>query len=224
MPPKLDVKVWAPMKNEQLDQLQAEINAYRAIARNEKIDSLLRARMSGSVPTDTSAPKHPPLAPAPRICVLTLNDLKQERERCMQLARTRRLEYLESLAKSSLTRTQRSALTLEVRALRLLQMQAKVRVAVLQHHTAEPEPVTRQKLLEQKRERQRRAEFLCAVVQHAKDFRDFHRGVRRDIGRLARGVQAAQLAGLRDKEKEGERKQRERLVALVNGWNEPSQC
>eukprot|EP00048_Salpingoeca_helianthica_P008050 m.117968 g.117968 ORF g.117968 m.117968 type:complete len:1260 (-) comp14500_c0_seq9:75-3854(-) len=210
-----------PLRDEQYEQLQAQVAAYRSIVKNERVDALTRSRMAARS-ADVSDLRHPPLVPTRTAPAFTLQELRGERERHMAAARSHRMHLLAQFAAAAAVTTApvdpatRSAVTLELKALKLLQLQYRVRQSMIQLGVVTPTPMQPRARLtaEEKRERVRRAEFLAAFLNHAKDFKEFHRAVRTKIGKIARSINGVQLAELREQQKEEERKQRERMAAL----------
>ncbi|KAH9515427.1 Transcription activator BRG1 [Bulinus truncatus] len=72
-----------------------------------------------------------------------------------------------------------------------------------------------QKMEQDRKKRQKHQEYLNAVLQHAKDFKDFHRNVVAKIGKLNRAVITFHTNTEREQKKEQERIEKERMRRLM---------
>ncbi|XP_060082596.1 probable global transcription activator SNF2L2 isoform X1 [Ylistrum balloti] len=72
-----------------------------------------------------------------------------------------------------------------------------------------------QKLEHEKRRRQKHQEYLNAVLQHAKDFKEFHRNVSAKISKLNKAVMVHHANTEREQKKEQERLEKERMRRLM---------
>lgn len=78
------------------------------------------------------------------------------------------------------------------------------------------EKLERQQKMEQDRKkRQKHQEYLNAVIQHAKDFKDFHRNIIGKVGKLNRAVVTFHANTEREQKKEQERIEKERMRRLM---------
>lgn len=72
-----------------------------------------------------------------------------------------------------------------------------------------------QKLEQEKKRRQRHQEFLNAVMQHAKEFKDFHRGVASRVSKLNKAVAIWHANTEREQKKKQEQLEKERMRRLM---------
>merc|ERR1712029_227931 len=66
-----------------------------------------------------------------------------------------------------------------------------------------------------RKKRQKHQEYLNAVMQHAKDFKDFHRNIVAKVGKLNRAVVTFHTNTEREQKKEQERIEKERMRRLM---------
>merc|ERR1712012_242094 len=72
-----------------------------------------------------------------------------------------------------------------------------------------------QKMEMDRKKRQKHQEYLNAVMQHAKDFKDFHRNIVAKVGKLNRAVVTFHTNTEREQKKEQERIEKERMRRLM---------
>ncbi|GFN80130.1 transcription activator brg1 [Plakobranchus ocellatus] len=72
-----------------------------------------------------------------------------------------------------------------------------------------------QKMEQDRKKRQKHQEYLNAVLQHAKDFKEFHRNVVAKVGKLNRAVVTFHTNTEREQKKEQERIEKERMRRLM---------
>ncbi|KAK6179113.1 hypothetical protein SNE40_011545 [Patella caerulea] len=72
-----------------------------------------------------------------------------------------------------------------------------------------------QKVEYERKRRQKHQEYLNAVIQHAKDFKEFHRNVTAKIGKLNKAVMTYHTNTEREQKKEQERIEKERMRRLM---------
>ena len=77
-----------------------------------------------------------------------------------------------------------------------------------------------QKLEVEKKKRQKHLEYINTVLQHGREFKEFHRGIQARIQKTNKLVMVYHTNSDRERRKEEERIERERLRRLmVNGIN-----
>ncbi|TPP59421.1 Transcription activator BRG1 [Fasciola gigantica] len=176
-------------------------------------------------------------------------ELLKEREQRIQSRIAQRIKELSSLTMFS-TPEQRISLMLELRSLRLLNFQRQLRqdiVASMRRDTSletalnvkayrRPKKQTlkearfteklekQMKHEQEKRRRQKHQEFLNAVLTHGKDFREFHRNVNSRMVKINKAVLNYKANAERDKRKEQERIDRERMRRLMAEDEEGYRC
>lgn len=130
---------------------------------------------------------------------------------------------------------------IEMRALRLLNFQRQLRTEVVacmrkdttletalntkaykrnKRQTLREARVTeklekQQKMDQERKRRQKHQEYLNAVLQHAKDFRDFHRSIQTKVNKVNKAVMMHHLNTEREQKKEQERLEKERMRRLM---------
>ena len=72
-----------------------------------------------------------------------------------------------------------------------------------------------QKLEQERKKRQKHLEFLSAVMQHAKEFRDYHKSVQSRISKVNKIVMTYHANYDRERKKEEERMEKERMRRLM---------
>ena len=72
-----------------------------------------------------------------------------------------------------------------------------------------------QKIEAERRRKQRHLEYLNALLQHAKDFREFHKGVRGQCTKIAKSVITWHANTEREAKKQAERNEKERMARLM---------
>ncbi|XP_037087593.1 ATP-dependent helicase brm-like [Pollicipes pollicipes] len=201
----------------QLQQLKAQIMAYRLLARNQPIPSNFLNLAIGD-----------PLL------------LLDERENRLAARISLRIDQLSGLP-GSLAEDVRMRSQIELRALRLLNFQRQLRQEVLEmtrrdttletvHNPTLYKRKKRQGLREariterlekqqryeaEKKKRQKHMEYLAAVLQHGKELREFHRNGQLRLQKVNKAVQVHHANTEREKQKEQERIEKERMRRLM---------
>uniref|UniRef100_A0A671WJF4 SWI/SNF related BAF chromatin remodeling complex subunit ATPase 2 n=1 Tax=Sparus aurata TaxID=8175 RepID=A0A671WJF4_SPAAU len=164
----------------------------------------------------------------------------QEREYRLQARIAHRIQELESLP-GSLPPDLRTKATVELKALRLLNFQRQLRqdvVACMRRDTTLETALNskayrrskrqtlrearmteklekQQKLEQEKKRRQKHQEYLNSILQHAKDFKEYHRSVSGKTQKLTRAVANWHTNTEREQKKETERIEKERMRRLM---------
>ncbi|KAL6114861.1 smarca2 [Pungitius sinensis] len=164
----------------------------------------------------------------------------QEREYRLQARIAHRIQELESLP-GSLPPDLRNKATVELKALRLLNFQRQLRqdvVACMRRDTTLETALNskayrrskrqtlrearmteklekQQKLEQEKKRRQKHQEYLNSILQHAKDFKDYHRSMSGKMQKLTRAVATWHTNTEREQKKETERIEKERMRRLM---------
>ncbi|XP_041314151.1 transcription activator BRG1-like, partial [Pyrgilauda ruficollis] len=151
-----------------------------------------------------------------------------------------RIQELENLP-GSLAGDLRTKATIELKALRLLNFQRQLRqevVVCMRRDTALEtalnakaykrskrqslrearitEKLEKQQKIEQERKRrQKHQEYLNSILQHAKDFKEYHRSVSGKIQKLTKAVATYHANTEREQKKENERIEKERMRRLM---------
>uniref|UniRef100_A0A8C5P8Q5 SWI/SNF related BAF chromatin remodeling complex subunit ATPase 4 n=1 Tax=Leptobrachium leishanense TaxID=445787 RepID=A0A8C5P8Q5_9ANUR len=167
-------------------------------------------------------------------------EVLQEREYRLQARIAHRIQELENLP-GSLAGDLRTKATIELKALRLLNFQRQLRqevVVCMRRDTALEtalnakaykrskrqslrearitEKLEKQQKVEQERKRrQKHQEYLNSILQHAKDFKEFHRSVTGKIQKLTKAVATYHANTEREQKKENERIEKERMRRLM---------
>ncbi|KAG7281626.1 hypothetical protein CRUP_019138 [Coryphaenoides rupestris] len=168
-------------------------------------------------------------------------ELLQEREYRLQARITHRIAELENLP-GSLAGDLRTKATIELKALRLLNFQRQLRqevVVCMRRDTALEtaldakaykrskrqslrearitEKLEKQQKIEQERKRrQKHQEYLNSILQHAKDFKEFHRSMGGRLQKLTKAVATYHANTEREQKKENERIEKERMRRLMD--------
>ncbi|XP_046871653.1 probable global transcription activator SNF2L2 isoform X2 [Hypomesus transpacificus] len=168
-------------------------------------------------------------------------EILQEREYRLQARIVHRIQELESLP-GSLPPDLRTKASVELKALRLLNFQRQLRqdvVACMRRSTTletalnskaykrskrqtlrearMTEKLEKQQKMEQERKRrQKHQEYLNSILQHAKDFKEFHRSMAGKIQKLSKAIATWHTNTEREQKKEAERIEKERMRALMN--------
>ncbi|XP_067084523.1 probable global transcription activator SNF2L2 isoform X1 [Osmerus mordax] len=168
-------------------------------------------------------------------------EILQEREYRLQARIVHRIQELESLP-GSLPPDLRTKASVELKALRLLNFQRQLRqdvVACMRRSTTletalnskaykrskrqtlrearMTEKLEKQQKIEQERKRrQKHQEYLNSILQHAKDFKEFHRSMAGKIQKLSKAIATWHTNTEREQKKEAERIEKERMRALMN--------
>ena len=72
-----------------------------------------------------------------------------------------------------------------------------------------------QKMEQERKRRQKHQEYLNTILQHARDFREYHRSVQSKVVKLNRAVMSYHSITDREKKKEEERIEKERMRRLM---------
>ncbi|XP_040399703.1 transcription activator BRG1, partial [Cygnus olor] len=171
-------------------------------------------------------------------CPVPLNPVSFPRR--LQARIAHRIQELENLP-GSLAGDLRTKATIELKALRLLNFQRQLRqevVVCMRRDTALEtalnakaykrskrqslrearitEKLEKQQKIEQERKRrQKHQEYLNSILQHAKDFKEYHRSVTGKIQKLTKAVATYHANTEREQKKENERIEKERMRRLM---------
>ncbi|KAG7459509.1 hypothetical protein MATL_G00211400 [Megalops atlanticus] len=167
-------------------------------------------------------------------------EILQEREYRLQARIAHRIQELENLP-GSLAGDLRTKANIELKALRLLNFQRQLRqevVVCMRRDTALEtalnakaykrskrqslrearitEKLEKQQKIEQERKRrQKHQEYLNSILQHAKDFKEYHRSITGKIQKLTKAVATYHTNTEREQKKENERIEKERMRRLM---------
>ncbi|XP_010221391.1 PREDICTED: probable global transcription activator SNF2L2 isoform X1 [Tinamus guttatus] len=167
-------------------------------------------------------------------------EILQEREYRLQARIAHRIQELENLP-GSLPPDLRTKATVELKALRLLNFQRQLRqevVACMRRDTTletalnskaykrskrqtlrearMTEKLEKQQKIEQERKRRQKHQvYLNSILQHAKDFKEYHRSVAGKIQKLSKAVATWHANTEREQKKETERIEKERMRRLM---------
>uniref|UniRef100_A0A672LUY8 Probable global transcription activator SNF2L2 n=1 Tax=Sinocyclocheilus grahami TaxID=75366 RepID=A0A672LUY8_SINGR len=167
-------------------------------------------------------------------------ELLQEREYRLQARIAHRIQELENLP-GLLPPDLRTKATVELKALRLLTFQRQLRldvVACMRRDTTletalnskaykrskkqtlrearMTEKLEKQQKIEQERKRrQKHQEYLNSILQHAKDFKEYHRSISGKIQKLSKAIATWHTNTEREQNKEKERIEKERMRRLM---------
>ncbi|XP_065182982.1 transcription activator BRG1-like isoform X2 [Sycon ciliatum] len=160
--------------------------------------------------------------PLPRALVL------KERENILATRMQRRIAFLEEQDEPIRANIQ---LMTELRALKLLDLQQKVREEVRQEKLDEPgldaqvqkssrrskkqQLRAQEKLQQQRMGHEQHMEFVSAILQHGAEWRIFHRNVSARITKLAKSVLVHYATTEREQKKESDRLEKERIRRLM---------
>lgn len=199
-----------------------QINAYQAVA--NQVANVKNCRVT---------PIAKPVGVDPLV-------LQKERENCISQRIALRIRELSNLP-ANLPEDLRIKATIEYRALRLLNFQKQLRADVIscmrRDTTLETgqnpklyrrpkriglrearitEKLEKQQKLEQERRRkQKHQEYISAILQHAKDFKEYHRNIQLKISRVNKAVAVYHANTEREQKKEQERIEKERMRRLM---------
>lgn len=163
-----------------------------------------------------------------------------ERENRMAARIALRMEQLKNLP-TSMSEDLRIQAQIELRALRVLNFQRQLRSEIVQcirrdttletavnvkaykrtkrqglREARATEKLEKQQKLEAERKRrQKHQEFLALVLQHGKDFRDYHRNNLAKLGRVNKAIVNYHANAEREQKKEQERIEKERMRRLI---------
>ncbi|KAL0993055.1 hypothetical protein UPYG_G00102670 [Umbra pygmaea] len=167
-------------------------------------------------------------------------EILQEREYRLQARITHRIQELEHLP-GSLAGDLRTKANIELKALRLLNFQRQLRqevVVCMRRDTALEtalnakaykrskrqslrearitEKLEKQQKIEQERKRrQKHQEYLNSILQHAKDFKEYHRSITAKLQKATKAVATYHANTEREQKKENERIEKERMRRLM---------
>uniref|UniRef100_A0A672MPH8 Transcription activator BRG1-like n=1 Tax=Sinocyclocheilus grahami TaxID=75366 RepID=A0A672MPH8_SINGR len=167
-------------------------------------------------------------------------EILQEREYRLQARIAHRIQELENLP-GSLAGDLRTKANIELKALRLLNFQRQLRqevVVCMRRDTALEtalngkaykrskrqslrearitEKLEKQQKIEQERKRrQKHQEYLNSILQHAKDFKEYHRSITAKIQKVTKAVATYHANTEREQKKENERIEKERMRRLM---------
>lgn len=167
-------------------------------------------------------------------------EVLQEREYRLQARIAHRIQELENLP-GSLPGDLRTKATIELKALRLLNFQRQLRqevVVCMRRDTALEtalnakaykrskrqslrearitEKLEKQQKVEQERKRrQKHQEYLNSILQHAKDFKEYHRSMTGKMQKVTKAVATYHANTEREQKKENERIEKERMRRLM---------
>uniref|UniRef100_A0A8C9ZLM4 SWI/SNF related BAF chromatin remodeling complex subunit ATPase 4a n=1 Tax=Sander lucioperca TaxID=283035 RepID=A0A8C9ZLM4_SANLU len=167
-------------------------------------------------------------------------EILQEREYRLQARIAHRIQELENLP-GSLAGDLRTKATIELKALRLLNFQRQLRqevVVCMRRDTALEtalnakaykrskrqslrearitEKLEKQQKIEQERKRrQKHQEYLNSILQHAKDFKEYHRSITAKLQKATKAVATYHANTEREQKKENERIEKERMRRLM---------
>ncbi|CAH1967331.1 unnamed protein product [Acanthoscelides obtectus] len=166
--------------------------------------------------------------------------LLQERENRVAARIAARMEQLTNLP-SNMSEELRIQAQIELRALRCLNFQRQLRTEIiactrrdtilesamnakqykrtkrqgLKEARATEKLEKQQKMEAERKKRQKHQEFLSSVLQHGKDFKDFHRNNQAKLARLNKAVMNYHANAEREQKKEQERIEKERMRRLM---------
>lgn len=167
-------------------------------------------------------------------------EILQEREYRLQARIAHRIQDLENLP-GSLAGDLRTKANIELKALRLLNFQRQLRqevVVCMRRDTALEtalngkaykrskrqslrearitEKLEKQQKIEQERKRrQKHQEYLNSILQHAKDFKEYHRSITGKMQKVTKAVATYHANTEREQKKENERIEKERMRRLM---------
>ncbi|CAG0885583.1 unnamed protein product [Darwinula stevensoni] len=223
----------------QLHQLRSQIMAYRLLARHQILPPPLQMAVQGKRP-EPQGPGIPPQQGTYGPPGLDPVIILQERENRLATRIAHRIQELNDLP-GNLPEDIRFKAQLELRALRLINFQRQLRseiVTAVRRDTSLETALNvkaykrckrqglrearvteklekQQKLEEERRRRQKHQEFLNAVLQHGKDLREFHRNNQQKIVKINRAILTYHANAEREKTREQERIEKERMRRLM---------
>ncbi|XP_072385053.1 ATP-dependent helicase brm-like isoform X2 [Diabrotica undecimpunctata] len=184
--------------------------------------------------------KHHRISSLPKPCGIDPLVLLQERENRVAARIASRMEQLSNLP-TNLSDEVRMQVQIELRALRCLNFQRQLRSEIiactrrdvaletainvkqykrikrqgLKEARATEKLEKQQKLEAERKKKQKHQEFLNSVLQHGKDFKEFHRNVLGKLSRLNKGIMSYHANAEREQKKEQERIEKERMRRLM---------
>ncbi|KAJ8005482.1 hypothetical protein DPEC_G00118420 [Dallia pectoralis] len=194
----------------------------------------------GQQPVITLQQKQNRVTPIQKPQGLDPTEILQEREYRLQARIAHRIQELESLP-GALPPDLRSKATVELKALRLLNFQRQLRQDVVQcmrrdtsletalnskaykrskrqtlREARMTEKLEKQQKMEQERKRrQKHQEYLNSILQHAKDFKEYHRSISGKMLKLTKAIVTWHTNTEREQKKETERIEKERMRRLM---------
>ncbi|KAL1489284.1 hypothetical protein ABEB36_014211 [Hypothenemus hampei] len=178
--------------------------------------------------------------PMPKTCVIDPVVLLQEKENRIAARIAARIEQVSNLPADMPEKLLLQA-QIELRALRSLNFQRQLRSEILscirrdttletavnikaykrtrrqglREARATEKFEKQQKLEAERRRRQKNQEFLNSVLQHGKEFKEFHKGVQGRIAKMNKAILAYHANAEREQKKEQERIEKERMRRLM---------
>ncbi|XP_055706640.1 ATP-dependent helicase brm isoform X2 [Phlebotomus papatasi] len=191
-------------------------------------------------PQPQQMPKQNRVTTVPKPAGLDPITILQERENRLATRIALRMEELTNLP-TSMPEDLRIQAQIELRALRVLNFQRQLRSEIIQctrrdttletavnvkaykrtkrqglREARATEKLEKQQKLEAERKRrQKHQEFLAAVLQHGKDFKEFHRNNQARMGRMNKAIMNYHANAEREQKKEQERIEKERMRRLM---------
>eukprot|EP00794_Sanderia_malayensis_P007886 gene7886-8739_t len=216
----------------------ASATASAPISANDPLTAITNA-IQKKLPALNSPPK-PRLAPVQKPKGIDPVELLREKEYRIQTRILSRIQELENLP-GSIPDDMRKKALIELKALRLLNFQKQLRAELVtsmkkdttletalssraykrsKRQTLREARMTerlekQQKLEQERKKRQKHQEFLTAVMQHAKEFRDYHKSVQSRVSKLNKIVMTYHANSDRERKKEEERMEKERMRRLM---------
>ncbi|XP_011257143.2 ATP-dependent helicase brm isoform X3 [Camponotus floridanus] len=236
----------------QLQQLRAQIMAYRLLARNQPLPQQIVVGVQGPTPRPgCQTPQQQQQQPQPGTKTNRVTSVAkpvgldpllilQERENRVAARISLRMEQLSNLP-TNMPEDLRIQAQIELRMLRVLNFQRQLRTEIiactrkdttletavnvkaykrtkrqgLREARATEKLEKQQKLEAERKRRQKHQEFLSSVLQHGKDFKEFHRNNVAKLARLNKAVLNYHANAEREQKKEQERIEKERMRRLM---------
>lgn len=220
------------------DQNQAAVKNEVPVASQVQVP-LVTSPIPKKIPSLNTPPKSR-LAPVAKPTGIDPVEILKERENRIQARIVFRINALQNLP-ASIPEHIRTKALIELKALRLLHFQKQLRQEMVlsmrkdttletalnskaykrsKRQTLREARMTerlekQQKLEVEKKKRQKHLEFINTLLQHARDFKDFHRGAQARIQKVNKIILNYHANSDREKRKEEERIERERLRMLM---------
>ena len=222
-----------PHLNQQSAQMYHMANAQRLPLFQNVAQTVIQPLTQQLKPAKvTTVPKPPGIDP---------NEILQERENRIAKRITSRITELDYLLSNPLPDDIRIKAATELKALHLIEFQKKLRQEIVgcmrrdsTLETAEnpklykrtkrqglkdarlTEKLEKQQKLEQEKKRkQKHQEYLTAILQHAKEFKEYHRNIQGKISKVNKAVATYHANTEREQKKEQERIEKERMRRLM---------
>uniref|UniRef100_A0A8C2DDR9 SWI/SNF related, matrix associated, actin dependent regulator of chromatin, subfamily a, member 4a n=1 Tax=Cyprinus carpio TaxID=7962 RepID=A0A8C2DDR9_CYPCA len=143
-------------------------------------------------------------------------EILQEREYRLQARIAHRIQELENLP-GSLAGDLRTKANIELKALRLLNFQRQLRqeVVVCMRRDTALETALNGYAYKRSNSQSLREEYLNSILQHAKDFKEFHRSITAKIQKVTKAIATYHANTEREQKKENERIEKERMRRLM---------